>query len=65
MDFISDLDVSVVIVAAVDDVEQMIAISETLRAKLKGVILDSIFRYLVTYVTDVVASSYKETCITN
>ena len=64
MEFLSDLDVSVVIVAAVDEVERVIATSEILRAKLKGVIINSVSRYLGTHVSDVVVPAYKKAGIT-
>lgn len=64
MEFLSDLDVSVVIVAAVDEVERVITTSEILRAKLKGVIINSVSRYLGTHVSDVLVPAYKEAGIT-
>ena len=64
IEFLSDLDVSVVIVATVDDVEQVISTSKTLGDKLKGVIINSVSQYLGTHVSDVVAPAYKEAGIT-
>lgn len=64
IEFLSDLDVSVVIVATVDEVEQVISTSKTLGDKLKGVIINSVSQYLGTHVSDVVAPAYKEEGIT-
>ena len=62
--FLSDLDVSVVIVATVDEVEQVISTSKALGDKLKGVIINSVSQYLGTHVSAVVAPAYKEEGIT-
>ena len=64
MEFLSDLDVSVVMVATVDEVEQVISTSKALGDKLKGVIINSVSQYLGTHVSDVVAPAYKEEGIT-